>query len=64
MKAINKCVNCGSLPEIIKSDDPEYKLLLRHKISNLCYPSYKLDSYQMTKAKCISTWNEFNAPVN
>lgn len=54
------CKNCRQVPEIIKTDDPEYPFVLRHKAKDLCYPKFKLESHQKTKKECVDEWNKFN----
>ena len=61
MGKISKCVNCKETPEIVRSDDIEYPHLLRHKLNVICYPEYKLETYQLTKKECIDDWNSFNS---
>ena len=60
MAKISKCVNCKVVPEIVKSDDMEYPYLLRHKLGVMCYPTYRIEIYQLTKKECIDDWNSFN----
>ena len=57
---ISACKNCGKAPEIVDSDDDDFKHMLRHKASNSCYPTFKLISYQNSKKECVVDWNKFN----
>lgn len=57
---ITPCKNCRQKPEIVESGDAEYPFVLRHKAKDTCYPTFKLVTYQGSKAECARQWNEFN----
>jgi hypothetical protein len=58
--SMSACINCGKLPEVVDSDDTDYKYMLKHKDSNPCYPTYMLITYQNTKEECAYAWNKLN----
>lgn len=57
---IMPCKNCGQKPEIVETGDAEYPFVLRHKATDICYPTFKLETYQRSTAECAKQWNEFN----
>lgn len=57
---ITPCRNCRQKPEIVRSGDEEYPFVLRHKPEDICYPTYKMETYQRTEVECAKQWNEFN----
>lgn len=57
---ITPCRNCRQKPEIVRSGDEEYPFVLRHKPEDVCYHTYKLETYQRTEVECAKQWNEFN----
>jgi hypothetical protein len=56
---IHECVNCKVKPVTTTEDvEAPYKFKLMHK--KQCYPTYCLETHQLTEKECIDEWNEFN----
>jgi hypothetical protein len=55
---ISACPNCGKKPIFVESDDPEFKVLLKH--DDATCPN-RLEVYHDTPREAVGKWQEHGA---